>query len=132
MARYFFDLSDGAGGVEDDVGTQLADDRDAVTYGYQVAQELMRNNERKCRHFCISVRDDARTLLFALPFVTVDETMRQLPPETRVLVERCCERQRALAEAVYRARRTVLQSRALRARRQGMLYLATIDGDRFA
>src|SRR5947209_20122470 len=128
MTRYFFDLCDGAGGVRDDVGTELADDRAAVDYGNKVAQELVRSNEERSRHWCIAVRDETRSLLFTLPFVAVEETINRRFPETRALVERYYDRIRALAEAKHAAVQTMRQSRALVARSHGRPYLATENG----
>src|SRR5438132_13025490 len=75
MARYFCDLCDGAGGIEDTSGTELLDDRSAVAHGYRVARELMRHNEPQSRKLCIALHADRRKLLFRRPFAAVDETI---------------------------------------------------------
>ena len=131
MARYFFDLCDGAGGIEDTSGTELLHDRAAVAHGYRVAREMMRHNEPQSRKLCIAVHDDRRRLLFRLPFAAVDETIDCRFPETRALVERSLQKQLTLAEAVHEARKTVRQSRALVARSRGMPYLCAENGEAF-
>jgi hypothetical protein len=129
MTRYFFDLSDGAATALDDSGTILPDDQAAISCGFDLARDLMRNNEKKYRSFFVLVRQEGGGLLFTLPFVEIDETLKRLPPETRALIERCCERRRELAAAVRAAHKALRDSRALRARANGKPYLAALDGE---
>jgi hypothetical protein len=128
MARYYFDLSDGNQSAMDDSGTDLPDDRAAIAYGHEIAHDLMRNDEKRRRQFCISVCDETRQLLFQLPFAGLDETIADLSPEARTLLEVCYERRRGLAEAIHGARTTIRQSRAVVARSRGKPYLATVNG----
>jgi hypothetical protein len=127
MARYFFDLSNDAGGARDDSGTDLPDHRAAIAYRHEIAHELMRNNEQRSRQFCITVGDEARTLLFSLPFV-LDETTSHLPPGSRMPLEVCYERRRKLPEALGGARKTIRQLRAVVARSRRKPYLAAVGG----
>jgi hypothetical protein len=128
MARYYFDLSDGEHGAQDQRGTELPDNGTAIAYGKEIAHDLMRNNERKNRHFSIAVCDEAHELLFTLPFVFVDETIRHLHPDLRTQLEVCYARRRGLAEAIDGARQTIRQSRALVARSRRRPYLAAVNG----
>ena len=129
MARYYFDLSDGAARAHDECGNELPDHLAAIAYGHEIARELMRNNEQRSRQLCITVYGEERELLFTLPFVVIDDTISGLPPESRVLLEICYERRRKLAEAMHGARRAVRQSRALIARARRKPYLAAADGE---
>jgi hypothetical protein len=128
MARYFFDVSNGAGGAWDDSGTDLPDHRAAIAYRHEIAHELMRNNEQGSRQFCITAGDEARELLFSLLFVGPYETTSHLPPGSRMLLEVCYERRRKLPEAMCGARKTIRQSRAVVAPSRRKPYLAAVGG----
>jgi hypothetical protein len=125
MPRYYFHLRDGAGGVTDRQGVELHDHAAAREHAAAVGRELMRQAEAKTRHWQLDVSDRRGGVLFRLPFASVDETIGHLPGELRKQIERLCVRQRELAEAVYQARLTVLESRALVARARGKPYLVT-------
>jgi hypothetical protein len=86
--------------------------------------------EVKRRHWQLDVSDDSGKVLFHVPFAAADHTIDHLAPKTRRLVQRLCQRQRELTEAVFEARLTILRSRAVRARSQGKPYLAAEFGRR--
>src|SRR5262245_59346044 len=130
MARYFFNLRDGAAGVSDPEGTNFRDEAAAREYAVQVARELMGRAEAKRRHWQLDVCDGRGKPLFNLPFVAADNTLAPLAPETRRLVERACQNCRELGEAIFEARLAVLKSRATLARARGRPYLAAQFGRR--
>jgi hypothetical protein len=130
MPLYYFNLRDGSAGVIDPEGTILPDDAAARAYALRVAHELMAHAEAKRRHWQLDVSDDSGEVLFHLPFVAADDTIHGLPATTRRLVERLCQEQRELAEAVFEARLMILRSRAVRARSRGKPYLVAEFGRR--
>ena len=130
MPRYYFNLRDAAGGINDPEGAVLHDDAAATDYAVQVARELMSRAEAKRRHWQLDVCNDSGRLLFSVPFVAADNTMPPLSPDTRRLVERMCRNHRELGEAIFEARLAVLKSKATRARSNGKPYLAAQFGQR--
>lgn len=125
MPRYYFHLRDGAGDVMDQEGVELPEPAEALAHAAAVARELMHQAESRTRHWQLDVADDETQVLFRLPFVAVDETIKHLPGRIRWQFERLCTRKRELAEAVHQAQRTVQQSRALVAQARGKPYLVT-------
>jgi hypothetical protein len=85
----------------------------------------MHQAEARTRHWQLDVADGTAQVLFRLPFVAVDETIKHLPERIRSQFARLCARKRELAEMVHQARLTVQQSQALVARARGKPYLAT-------
>jgi hypothetical protein len=132
MPHFHFDLLAGTDIVQDKTGTELSDEWAATAHGHEVARELMRNNERKARHWCLLVRGEADNVLFEIPFAAVDPTIDHLSPEARALVEKGCEQRRALQEAVREVRGTVRRTRSIIARSRGRPYLVAHDGERLA
>lgn len=130
MPRYCFNLRDGAAGVMDPEGAILPDDAAARAYAKQIVRELMANAEVRRRHWQLDVSDQSGRVLFRVPFVAVDDVFHRLPVTTRRLVERMCQRQRELAEAVFEARLMILRSRSVCARSQGKPYLVVEFGRR--
>ena len=124
MPRFYFNLRDGAGGVTDPEGTDLAHQSAARAYATQVARELMGRAEVKRRHWQLEVSDETGKVLFYVPFAAVDITIDHLTPTTRRLVERLCQNKRELAETVFSARLAILKSKAACARSKGKPYLA--------
>lgn len=130
MPRYFFNLRDGAGGVDDPDGAELSGEAAAMAYATDVAVELMRWAEAKRRHWQLDVYDEAGKLLFKVPFAAIDPTIDHLVPPLRASIEELCRNKRELAEAVFEARLAVLKSRATRARSNGKPHLAAQYGRR--
>ena len=86
--------------------------------------------EAQTRFWRLDVYEDSGERIFEIPFVRIDSTLDHLVPELRTIVERLCDRHRALKEANYAARVTVRESRALIAIARGKPYLATYAGEK--
>ena len=125
MPRYYFHLRDGTGDVVDQEGVELPEAAEALAHAAAVARELMHQAEARTRHWQLDVFDGEAQVLYRLPFVAVDETIKHLPDLIRWQFERLCARKRELAEAVHQARLTMQQSRALVARARGKPYLVS-------
>jgi hypothetical protein len=130
MPRYTFDLRDGSSGTRDETGIELPDRDHALRYAHSVARELMSGRELQTRFWCLDVYEDNTTRVFGISFATVDQTLDHLAPELRTMMERICERRRALCEANHAAHITVRESRALVALSRGKPYLVTYAGQR--
>jgi len=130
MPRYTFELRDGSSGIHDQIGVHLADREQALQYAYDVARELMSCREEQTRFWRLDIYEDHATRVFEIPFATIDQTLDHLLPELRTILERVCERRRALTEANHAAHITMRESRALVALSRGKPYLATYAGNR--
>src|SRR5262245_18326154 len=129
MARYFFNLRDGSRGYLDHTGVDLPSDDAAVDHARLVAAELVRNRERKTRHWRIDVQNEEGKRIFETALISQDRTLAHLRPPLRKLVEELGERCCALQETIAVARVTVRQSRALVARSRGRPHLAADRGE---
>jgi hypothetical protein len=129
MPLYTFKLREGSAPLSDNTGIQLPDREHASAYAKEVARELMRGRESEARSWRLDVEEDSGEWTFALPFVTIDPTLDHLGAELRSAIERTRNSHRSWREAVYAARTTVRQSRALIARSRGKPYLAAIAGE---
>jgi hypothetical protein len=130
MPNYTFELRDGSGGIDDEIGVSLTDGVDALRYARAVVQELMRSREAQTRTWRLDVYDEAGECVIALPFASIDPTLDHLPPNLRAMVEKFCDRRRSVDEMIYTARSTVRESRALVAQSRGKLYVAARSGDK--
>jgi hypothetical protein len=128
MPLYFFNVRNGAGDFADRDGTELPDIRHAVSYARDLARELMLRNESSKRHWHVLVSDADRNELFDLPFITIDDSLSHLNPETKRLIETMCEKRMALAETVFETRMNVLRVRATVARSRARPYIAAEFG----
>ena len=128
MPRYFFELRNGGPGCPDHIGSEFPHDRAAVEHGYAVAREMTNHYSLHRASFCIWIRDESGNVLFKLPFADVNDRIALLPPEQRILVQQWFELHRGIADALFDARQTVLQSRALMARASRRPYLAAEGG----
>jgi Domain of unknown function (DUF6894) len=128
MPLYFFHVRDGQGGFADQDGTELPDVRSAMSYARDLARELMRGNESRKRHWHVVVCDADGNDLFDVPFITADDSIRHLNPESRRLLETMCEQRIALAEALFETRMNVLRARASIARSRAQPYIAAEFG----
>ncbi len=128
MPIYTFKLRDGSGSIDDEAGVRLPTREDALSYGYDVARELMSCREQKTRHWRLDVYEDGGECVFTIPFARIDPTLNHLMPELRSMVERSCDRLRALNEVMAEAQVTVREARALVARSRGKPYLAAYAG----
>jgi len=125
---FFFDLRTNSRHVVDRDGVELPDLETARTYAHRVARELIFRSEPRKRHWLMVVRDQNDNELFAVPFIAVDESLRHLDADTRGLLERMCEKRRALGDALFDSRMTVLRARATVARSRSRPYVATENG----
>jgi hypothetical protein len=130
MPTYTFELRDGSTGIRDGIGIILPDREQALQYAHGVVRELMRCRELETRFWRLDVYEDNATRVFEILFATMDQTLDHLAPEWRAMMERLCERRRALSEAAHAARATVRESRALVALSRGKPYLVTYAGRR--
>jgi hypothetical protein len=128
MPLYFFHVRNGRGGFADQDGTELPDAQSAMSYARHLAQELMRGNESRKRHWHVVVCDADGNDLFDVPFVTIDDSIRHLNPESRRLIEVMCEKRMALAETLFETRMHVLRARATIARSRARPYIAAEFG----
>jgi hypothetical protein len=128
MPIYTFKLRDGSGSIDDEAGVRLPTRANALSYAYDVACELMNCREQKTRHWRPDVYEDGRECVFIIPFARIDSSLNHLMPELRSMVERSCDRLRALNEVMAAARVTVREARALVARSRDKPYLATCAG----
>ena len=128
MPRFFFDLRNGSGNLLDQDGVDLPDVEAARNYAHVVARELMFGRESRRRCWWFMVRDQNDNELFALPFVDVDDTLRHLSVENRMLIEHMSKNRLALAEAIFHSRMNVLGARAAVARSQSRPYVAAENG----
>ena len=130
MPTYTFELKDGSCGIADETGVRLPDREHALRYAHDVVHELMGGREPQTRFWRLDVYEDSGERIFEIPFVRIDRTLDHLVPELRTIMEGVCDRQRALKEAIYAARVTVRESRALIGLARHKLYLATYAGER--
>jgi hypothetical protein len=130
MTLFYFNLRDGTDGVRDPDGTDLPDSNAAYWEAEQIAHDLMRNVERRPRHWQLEIHDADDRLLFAMPFAAVDRTLANFEPRARRLIERHAEIARALLETQHRSRVLIRRSRAIIARSKKRPYLAACRGAR--
>jgi hypothetical protein len=128
MPTYTFKLLDGCGGCEDTMGVSLSGRDDAIDYGRDVAQELMKNRELKTRSWQLDIYEEGDGHILGIRFASVDPTLDHLRPERRTTVEALSERKRSLCEMIYALTDTVRESQALVARSRGRPYLASRFG----
>jgi hypothetical protein len=128
MPLYYFNLLDGSGGISDPDGTDLADRTAAEGHARAVVLELMAHVEVSTRHWLLEVCDESGRKLFQVPFVKIDQSIDHLKQRTRGLIEEVSQRRRALASAIFSARATIQQTRALVARSRRLPRIATDRG----
>jgi|SRR5215813_3855972 len=131
MARYYFQLRDGHGGINDPEPCDLPDDEAALAYARGVATDVMKNRERETRHWRIGIRREREADCFIeLQFAATDGTLDHLAGSLRQLVENSSSKRLSLEEAIYAAGRTVRRSRALVSRSRGKPYLVSDEWGR--
>jgi hypothetical protein len=133
MPNYTFELRDGSDPIEDDTGVVLTDRADAYHYAQGVVRELMSGREAQTRTWRLDVYEsgiyeNSAEPVFAIPFASLDATLDTFDPELRALVERGCERNRALREVISDVQTSIQEARALVARSRGKPYLVTNFG----
>lgn len=130
MPNYRFALRDGQGDIDDESAVALADEADALRYARTVVHELMRSREVQTRTWRLDVYDEGGACVIALPFASLDPTLDHLRPELRAMVEKFCNRRRAVDETIHVVCSTVRESRALVAQSRGKLYVAARSGEK--
>lgn len=130
MPTYTFRLMDDDGGVADNVGLRLADAKVAYCHACVVAHELMDHREARTRSWRLDVYENGAKKLFEILFASIDETLDNLKPENRKLVEMTAMRRRSLQDTLYAARISYRESQALVARSRGKPYLAVDHGQK--
>jgi hypothetical protein len=125
---YYFGVRNGSGNLADEDGIELPNAEAAREYACALARELMFRNETRRRHWLLFVRDSEGNELFAMPFVSVDESIQHLSPESRRLIQQTSEKKLALAEAMFASRMGVMRARATIARSRSRPYLAAYKG----
>jgi hypothetical protein len=129
MPRYYFNLDVGYASVTDPDGTYLADETAARAHARAVAREIMAHNEAKTRSWVLEVCDSDGHMLFEVPFVTEDASIRHFHPMTRHVIEEACKKRRASARVIRASRAAAFRSRATVARARGVPWLV-VAGDR--
>jgi len=127
MPIYCFKLRDGRGGVEDEDGVSLRDNRRAIRYAHGVVHELMKGRELETRSWRLDVYERG-VRICEIPFASIDPTLDHLTPPQRTMVEKTSERVRSLSDALHAVEATVQETRALVARSRGKPYLASRFG----
>ncbi len=130
MPVYSFELRDGTRPVTDDTGVHLADRQSAFEYAQEIVRELMSGCEAETRRWRLDVYEAGEGLVFKIPFFQLDPTFANLDPSSRQAMERLCEGNRSLREAMHAARATMRESRAVVARARGKPYLAASAGEK--
>jgi hypothetical protein len=130
MPNYTFELRNGRGGIDDETGVSLADGAEALRYAQGVVHELMRSREVQTRTWRLDVYDEGGERVIELPFASLDPTLDHLRPELRTMVEKYCDRRRAVDETIYAVGNTVRESQALVAQSRGKLYVAARSGEK--
>jgi hypothetical protein len=128
MPVVFFNLQDSNGQIVDQEGVELPD-LDAVTaYAIGVARELMHGDELERRIWRLDVFDSDGSLLFEIPFATVDTTLDHLDQRLREVVEQLSETRGNFAETWSDMKRLRLELQAMRARSRHRPYLCAQYG----
>ena len=130
MPVYTFRLLNDGDGVADDLGLPLPNTKAAYDYACDVALELMDHREDATRSWRLDVYENGAKKLFEILFATIDQTLDQLKPDNRKLVEMTATRRRSLQDTYRAAWKTYRESQALVARCRGKLYLATDHGEK--
>jgi|SRR4051812_18294082 hypothetical protein len=130
MARFFFNLKQLDGIIQDPYGTDLADEATAHTYGDEVARELMCKREACTRAWRLEVCDDDHVALFEIHFCRLDDTLDHLSPELKTSVQDMSGKLGILAESIGDLRTTLRQVRGTLARANNMPWLAAVNGAR--
>jgi Domain of unknown function (DUF6894) len=127
MPNYTFELRDGSDPIGDELGVILTNRVHAYSYARGVVRELMSGREAQTRTWRLDVYENSAERVFEIPFASLDQTLDDLLPELRAIVEGLCECDRTVRESRQRALR---ESRARLARSRGRPYLITNFGKR--
>lgn len=121
-------MRDGAGGLADHEGIELADAAAAEAYAIEVAREIMKADEVKKRPWLLEVRNEEGVIVAEVPFAAVDQTLDHLDADLRGLVERMCENRRRIMETLHWSHRLMAQDRAGAAHPVSKPYLIVVNG----
>src|SRR5579875_213090 len=81
MARYFFNLKDGARVVRDLEGAPFPSFESARAHAETVAREILRNGAPRTRYWRVQICDESHTPCDEIVLAAVDERLDHLPPE---------------------------------------------------
>jgi hypothetical protein len=112
MPRYFFNIKDGRKIISDPEGTELPDEESAREYAREVVRELTRNRENRTTSWRLAVCNEQGTPCFELLFASLVESITQLPPAARAVVEQACRNAALLNDEINHVRTTLHQLRA--------------------
>jgi hypothetical protein len=68
MPQYFFTIRTGHESTQAKRAAELSDDAAALAYASELARELVRSDERPDTSWLVKVSDEARSIVFAIPF----------------------------------------------------------------
>ena len=68
MPKYIFTIRAGHEGNRAERAAELNDDAAALTYASELARELVQSDERPDISWLVKVSDEARSIVFAIPF----------------------------------------------------------------
>jgi len=88
-------------------GEEFTDDTAAYTHAVEVAREIMRNRETKCRSYRIEVRNENLEICSEILFASIDETLEHLPVDCRDLIIANARATASLKETIGEVRRTL-------------------------
>lgn len=69
MPQYFFTIRTGHQSAQTKRVAQLSDDAAALAYASELARELAQSDERPDTSWLVKVSDEARSMVFAIPFL---------------------------------------------------------------
>lgn len=88
-------------------GQEFLDDAAAYEHAVEVAREIMRNREAKCRSYRLQVCNENLETCFEIPFASVDESLKCLPNDLRRSIIDAAGSTALLNESIGEARRTL-------------------------
>ena len=90
----------GASPIVDRDGEEFADKSAAYAHATEVARDIMRNREAKCRAYRLQVRDENLEPCFEILFASIDEALNHLPDDLRHRVEEAAHATATLNDTV--------------------------------
>jgi hypothetical protein len=88
-------------------GQEFLDDAAAYVHAVEVAREIIRNGEAKCRSYRLEVCDENLETCFEILFASVDESLECLPIDFRHSIIDAARATASLNESIGEARRTL-------------------------
>jgi len=88
-------------------GQEFPDDKAAYAHATEVAGELMRNREAKCRSSRLQVYNENLMPCFEILFASIDETLDHLPAACRNEIERAARAEASLNDTLEEVKATL-------------------------